>query len=341
MSPLLIQFPDAGSKITNFFVSYPGHERRFVFDKQNVTDFNSTGTAATDQFQSTLDGDPVVRTYRNFTVNAGHTVTTTKRCKGLYLNILGNCHISGILSMTARGANTPGKYILIEHGPQLIWFAPTADAFAARSIAHSTLIAAAGGKGGGGNAPGSAGIAGACGGGGAGASEYQISGFGAAGTSFSGGSGGGARMGRGTAYAGDAAPNGGAGGKGVALQGYTAGGGAGNPPGYGANTAAVFPAYNGPGQEGTGGLLILFVAGKLTFGTSGKIESHGMRGGFGYGSGGGSGGGAIHILYRDAIAEPAKITATGGLGGKHRSEQGWSGLPGKVGGNGTVNLVKI
>lgn len=55
-------------------------------------------------FPSTLDGDPVVKTFENFTIGPGAFVTVSNRCKGLYLNILGDCHIDGTLSMTARGA---------------------------------------------------------------------------------------------------------------------------------------------------------------------------------------------------------------------------------------------
>lgn len=44
-------------------------------------------------FESTLDGDPVVKTFNDFVISRGTSVTTTNRCKGLYLNILGNCII--------------------------------------------------------------------------------------------------------------------------------------------------------------------------------------------------------------------------------------------------------
>ena len=44
-------------------------------------------------FESEVEGGPVVRTFDNFTVGAGTVVTTSNRCRGLYLNILGDCKI--------------------------------------------------------------------------------------------------------------------------------------------------------------------------------------------------------------------------------------------------------
>jgi hypothetical protein len=78
------------------------YESIFSFTS-NLGDFSSTGDIAHDQFTSTLDGNPVVKTYNNFTVNTGHMVTPTLRCKGLYLNILGDLTVNGMLSMTATG----------------------------------------------------------------------------------------------------------------------------------------------------------------------------------------------------------------------------------------------
>lgn len=57
-------------------------------------------------FPSTLDGDPVVRTFDNFTIGPTAVVTTQNRCKGLYLNILRwlyywtvhyQCHLGDVL----------------------------------------------------------------------------------------------------------------------------------------------------------------------------------------------------------------------------------------------------
>jgi len=54
-----------------------GYTELFDFTT-SLGDFSSTGVASHDQFESTLDGPPVLRTYNNFTVNAGHTVTPTQ-----------------------------------------------------------------------------------------------------------------------------------------------------------------------------------------------------------------------------------------------------------------------
>lgn len=96
---------------------------------KNYGDFVSTGNADNDHFESILDGDPVVRTYDSFIINAGHTVTTTNRCKGLYLNILGDLVINGTLSMTARGAKAKGKYILIDKIGRKVYYKDSIDNF--------------------------------------------------------------------------------------------------------------------------------------------------------------------------------------------------------------------
>lgn len=65
-------------------------------------DFISTGNINNDHFESTLDGDPVLKSYNNFTINEGHTVTTTNRCKGLYIFVKDTLTVNGTLSMTAK-----------------------------------------------------------------------------------------------------------------------------------------------------------------------------------------------------------------------------------------------
>ncbi len=71
-------------------------------------------------------------------------------------------------------------------------------------------------------------------------------------------------------------------------------------------------------EDGTGGLLVLLVKGKLTLGVQGKISSNGMRGGQGNARhpGGCSGGGRIIVLYGSDVsnAKPDSIKATGGEG---------------------------
>jgi hypothetical protein len=319
----------------------------FAFDETNLTDFSSTGVAAHDQFTSSLDSNPAVLSFNNFTINAGHTVTTTQRCKGLYLNILGDLVINGKLSMTARGAKVAGQNVIIDKVHKKIYYTDALDS--GFDYSPFTVIKKQGGLGTTGKpyitsvAVGGIGVNGACG---AGGGNYLYRGGHA--TSFSGGAGAGggasnsdaAGMSNTSAFNGCTAgtDNGGAGGHGAAINNSQGGGGAGNPGGIAGGSRA------GVGGTGTGGLLILFVRGNIIFGASGAIQSNGSNGGNGHSTvggsypysqgGAGSGGGAIHLFHRGTINSPSKITATGGLGGV-----AGNGIAGAAGGAGTVNIA--
>lgn len=52
---------------------------------------------------ATQDGDMVVKHYKSLTINAGKTLTTAARCRGLLVYVRGDCVINGKLSMTGRG----------------------------------------------------------------------------------------------------------------------------------------------------------------------------------------------------------------------------------------------
>lgn len=320
----------------------------FEFNETNLTDFVSTGVAAHDQFSSVLDSNPAVLTFNNFTINAGHTVTTTNRCKGLYLNILGDLVVNGTLSMTARGAKAAGQNVIIDRTHKKIYYTDVLD----NGFDYSpfTVIKKQGGLGLTNKQAltsviaGGVGINGACA---AGGGNYMYRG--GHGTSFSGGAGagGGASnsdsigMSDGSAFNGCSAgsDNGGAGGHGAAVNNSQGGGGAGNPGGLAGGSRS------GVGSSGTGGLMILFVRGNIIFGANGSIQSNGSAGGNGhptvggaypYSQGGaGSGGGAIHLFHRGSINTPSKITATGGPGGTG------GGVNGAWGGKGTVNIVSF
>jgi hypothetical protein len=312
-----------------YFPEYTGSYQSIFSFTSNLGDFSSTGDIAHDQFSSVLDGNPVVRTYNNFTINAGHTVTPTNRCKGMYLNILGDLTVNGTLSMTARGANAEGQYIIIDKLSKFIYFSNNqpSDIVLTQNPNQFCIINKIGGAavlvi----NGLANPGINGACGSGGCGFVEFSSKpmGLGGAGTSFSGGAGGGAKIGRANLTSQNGSSIGGAGGNGITDSGsYSAGGGAGNPGGT-SNAGAT-------GSSGTGGLMILFVQGNIIFGANGSIQSNGSKGGNSYGSGGGSGGGAIHLFHRGTINTPSKITATGGPAGTGTGN-------GTAGGKGTVNL---
>ena len=228
--PLLIEMPDAAPIVKNYIWGPP--EKTFKFPEA-ISDFSSTGIASHDEFVSTVDGDPVVRSFRNMTINANHIVRPTNRCKGMFIHVSGNLVINGQLTMTARGAKAEGKYVGIDKVNKEIYFHstniypedPRFSVIGANGGARRTVV----------NTIGTSGINGACGGGGCGSVENSFggsNGFGAAGTSFSGGAGGGGSP---RAAGGNGVDGGGAGGAGVSWYSGTrwwpAGGGAGNPGG--------------------------------------------------------------------------------------------------------------
>ncbi|MDR2488147.1 MAG: hypothetical protein LBD42_01385 [Desulfovibrio sp.] len=50
----------------------------------------------------------------DYEVKAGTTITSTNRCKGLYMFINGTLTNNGTISMTARGANAEGRFVTID-----------------------------------------------------------------------------------------------------------------------------------------------------------------------------------------------------------------------------------
>lgn len=68
--------------------------------------FNSSGNVnlVVPNKNGSYDGDMVVKYYEDFTINAGHTLTTDQPCRGLMIFVKGNATISGTLSMKGRGA---------------------------------------------------------------------------------------------------------------------------------------------------------------------------------------------------------------------------------------------
>ena len=363
---IVFHLPDAGRILHQKFIPLTA-ESMFQFNLNPTQDFMTNGVVANDEFVSTVDGPPVVKSFRNMTIQAGHTVRPTNRCKGMYLYIAGDLIIDGELTMTARGAKGPGKYVGID--PRLGVFINSEDIFTAKGFA---VIHPTGGAG----APtrtissgnqttyvadgyaGSPGINGACGGGGGGGcahrqAGYSTGGAGSAGTSFSGGAGGGgAASAARTLFADSGQPNGGSGGNGrcdtidMYARPRAAGGGAGNPGGIGHRLCPPaghpkyfdYAAYSG--ENGTGGLLILVVHGDIIFGPAGKITSNGSGGGKGHNaSGGGSGGGAIHIFHKGIITDPTKIQAQGGAGATSAVTTPYA--RGGTGGAGSIVITKI
>jgi hypothetical protein len=330
---IVFHLPDAGRILHQKFIPLTA-ESMFQFNLNPTQDFMTNGVVANDEFVSTVDGPPVVKSFRNMTIQAGHTVRPTNRCKGMYLYIAGDLTINGTLSMTLRGAKGPGKYVGMDAKNGRIYYHPT-DIFTSVGLPFITP------NGGAITAyppydycvDGNPGTGGACGGGGSGGRHAvqpgtANAGRGGNGTSFSGGAGGGGVSVRGgaTTSGTDGEADGGAGGIGYGHNPSpyvkSGGGGAGNPGGAGRGNGGGY----GPGASGTGGLIILIVKGKIILGPNGKIEAAGGAGGYAqpswtwnmaWGSGGGgSGGGAIHLFTNQTLttADQAKLLVPGGLG---------------------------
>lgn len=356
--PLAIELQDAAPKVKNKFMRPAVKDAEVTFDfGESLGDFVSTGVVSNDQFTSILDGSPIVRRYNNFTINTGHTVTPTQRCKGMYLLIEGDLTVNGTLSMSARGASGPGKFVGIELYTEKIHFHST-NIFAdidpdipviPASIANGGAARTTNG----GRLDGIAGTTppiGCGGGGGGGIYSTPLthsSGAGGGATSFSGGAGGGgftswsSMTSKTLVTAGNGSSTGGAGGRG-GLRYYSnpgSGGGAGNPGGAGIR--GDDPSWGNTGGVGTGGLIILIVKGNIIFGANGKIISAGAAGGNGYCSGGGGAGGGCILLFKkpSVIVDTAKITAPGGAGGTYGTSS-YKSLGGK-GGNGSVNIFDL
>lgn len=338
---LLIEHPAASNSL-KFKYNFQERIAEKTFDfGPNLGDFNSTGIITNDQFSSVLDGDPVVKHFQNMTINVGHTVTPMMRCKGMYILVEGDLTVNGILSMTARGAFSPGKFIGVDPTNEKVYF-DSVDIFSEKNIFTIGDIGGNGilrsnGENGKNNAPGGGGA----GGDGGALSDYSNH-IGGNATSFSGGSGGGGYVSSpsGQKAGNPGSPEGGAGGAGRYVGGTApgyGGGGAGNPPGVGYRA----------GIAGTGGLIILIVKGNIIFGTAGKIESVGSNGGaskngqtsvaYAGGGGGASGGGAIHLFCKNALPDLSKFNVSGGIGGTSLNNGAVS-RPGKNGGNGSISL---
>jgi hypothetical protein len=283
---------------------------------------------------STLDGDMIVKNYGELTVNAGHTLTTTNRCKGLLIYVSGNLTVNGTISMSSRGANVnpttagvsaTGLRLPMRKGTGTDTLA-SAD-FAGCGTAATTAVAnqvgisgdgtiyfveRTGGVGGGSRSSGGALTNGTGGGGGGGAKYDGTGGTGGTGTCFSGGAGGGTGVGTGE-VGGDGGAYGGAGGDGNTNLSLGASGGAGNPGGSGddPDTAPV------DGENGTGGLLIILVGGNVTIGATGVISAYGAESPASGASirAGGSGGGRIILLYEGGLTQSGTVSARGGYGG--------------------------
>lgn len=296
-------------------------------------------------FESVQDGDTVFKYFKNVYINEGHTVTVQNRCKGLVIYCLGDCIIRGTLSMTARGAYADGETFAPNNLNDLIqWNQHIDRTIGAEGGASSNQdwTRSSGGYWSTSSIHnGNAAVNGACGGGGGGRGGWWrgggYNGMGRNGNSFSGGAGGGGIAWVSSDASGYSASfNGGPGANGRARNtndNYAnrvhGNGGAGNPHGEGYRSwnSAQYSYDPCDAEDGTGGLLILAVLGRLFISSTGIIESKGSNGGmYGQAGGGGSGGGTITILHNRGYTNNGSIIVDGGISGG-----GWAGGAGGIG----------
>jgi len=276
---------------------------------------------------STTDGDAIVKQYQSLTVNSGHTLTASNRCKGLHIYVQGDLVLNGTISMTARGASASnanqtaskkesliGSFLLEEYQFLQSIYPMFKDITISSSIVNGGSSVARLSVGGSNGNNGSNGISlFQCGGGGSGgvnsSSGYDAtSGRGGNSTFFSGGAGSGGVYAHASAQTSlQGSDTGGSGSEGKTnYSNLSGGGGAGNPGGSGQGTGSS------SGSSGTGGQLIIMVGGQIS--GNGIIESKGSNGGSGYCGGGGSGGGCIVVLFKSQNFS-GSVVSTGGSGG--------------------------
>lgn len=319
---------------------------------------------------STQDGDMVVLNYRNLTINDGHTISVSNRCRGMLMYVNGDLTLNGTgkISMSAKGCHAnPADAVVTADTP----VAPTdgnsvpaggivirrlktggtdsnsdTDLFygcgtaAVNSEANQGVLSAngvvytiprVGAAGGAGVGPasssgstGGTGTNGQTGGGGSGAANTRVSEQGGDGTCFSGGSGSaGERNNEGSVVSDFGGPGG-------SVPGSGQGGGVGNPGGTGDSN----------GADGTGGLLIIIVAGNVTLAAASRIEANGVDNNSS-GSvtflGGSSGGGSVLLLHGGTLTNNGTIEASGGAA----VEGATPGIAGGAGGAGSVQIDNI
>ena len=289
----------------------------------------------------------VLKVNGNLTINEGITLTACKSDdgyggpKGMMIYCTGTLTNNGTVSMTARGAKAEGENVYLwQNLDNSYEYIPAVGATGGESITKHENQSGNGINGYVGNGR-------QTGGGGSGAANASdadpiaVSGAGGNGTSYSGGAGGGgcnincySKI-----KAEDGSSTGGKGGDGIGYR-YSsswasrlAGGGAGNPGGKGGQNDSG-NAVDGAGENGTGGLLIIY---SDNINNTGKIESNGTKGTlYTMISGGSSGGGSINIFYKNNITCTGPIEAKGGKIKGSTDE-----LIGGNGGNGTISIGNI
>jgi len=276
--------------------------------------YNSAGN---ETLASTTDGDPIVKQYTSFTLNAGHIMTVSNRCKGLVIFCTGDVTINGTISMDNLAARVSAGTRPWEDRAVVSYVDTISKCLV-------TMLVPAGGNGGTGGDQSNTGGAGGSncayggsgGGGGAGRGNNGFVG-GAGGSTTTGGAGG-------ASTGANAGSPGGAGGGGIII--IIAGGnitiGAtgivkANSTGNGGNGGAG----NGSGSGGGGG-----GAGNGGTGGAGTTSS-----GYGGGGGGGAGGGVVVLLRKGDYTNSGAVQVNGSGGGSGASSGGTNGTSGQAG----------
>jgi hypothetical protein len=342
-------------------------------------EFNSTGNFI--YTVTSEDNYSVIKQYTNFTLNYGHTLTTDKRCRGVFIFVRGNAVINGTINMNGKSGKTSKDY-----SSQRIIQIP---------IGTVLIDIPSGGNGGNGgnggtsdniNTPialGSSGTLGIWYGGGfggagaGGAGGYCDRGTysgkvgGNAGTSLLdntiGNSGTGGIWNNAVPTSGGTGGNfcGGGGGSGTNYTngtGGNGGGGAGIKGGKGGSTSDNTPtAENGDSNGGIGGgLVVLIVKGNITIngsilcnglnggnggdGTNGNSEDTYSVGGSGGGGQGGGGGGVVILVHKGTYTNNGTISVnagTGGTGGTYGTGILNNGSSGSNGSSGTIGNIIV
>lgn len=290
----------------------------------------------------------VLKVNGNIEISNGITLTSCKSDsglggpKGLVVYCTGMITNDGKISMTARGARAEGQYVYLwQNEDESYECVPKTGGLGGDRVSTPRNNSLTPGN------PGKDGINRQTGGGGSGGACNGTSGSGGNGTSYSGGSGGGGQS------CGDSvseytpsngSSSGGPGGSGAAHSEYMfrrAGGGAGNPGGYGGAQGSGNQEYL-KGENGTGGLLIIYANEIIN---NGIIESNGSKGkiysdqsqsqqGIG---GGSSGAGSINIFYKNRIVQNRIIRANGG----EAASDSYVGNKGARGGNGSIFIGSV
>lgn len=292
----------AGGTMTLNSVSLGSYDYTYYNSAQTVSSFLNA-----DYFTTTADSrSALIYINGNLTINSGQTFIPSNRKLFTAIYINGNLTNNGTISMTGRGANHSSTGSNLSAGAIRI-------ATGTFSSVTNPEVPAAGGGGGAGAAgtggSGSAGTLGGTGGGGGGGNNNggSAAGSGSAGTSFTGGTGGGEHNGGGGTPT-SGASSGGKGGNGAGNASHS--GGTGNPGGTDGGGGGT--NYNG--NDGTGGVLMIFVKGTLS--GNGTVAANGVNniGGAGSAGGGASGGGSATLIYT-TDSSTVTITANGGTVG--------------------------